>query len=173
MLCIPQTFSMAIDLDFLLDVDADNELQEHHLEPPLRPKMAMYEATALIAACVECDSEDIIEDLMEADTFFWPEPPLIPDQRLNLAELTEADCLLRFRFGASSIISISDMLGIPSVVITKHRYRVLGYEALAMILRRFSFPGRLYELTQEFGRSRTAICRIIIETSKTILALIL
>lgn len=161
-------FSMAIDLDALLGAPnsvVDSE-ENDNLEAPPRPMMTMYEAMALIAVCVECDCEDIIADLAEAGAFVWPEPPLIPDERLNLDAITESDCILRFRFTARSIISIADMLGLPAIIITKHRYRVLGYEALAMILRRFAFPGRLYELVQEFGRSATAICRILIETSK-------
>ncbi|ETV74137.1 hypothetical protein H257_11102 [Aphanomyces astaci] len=87
------------------------------------------------------------------------ERPLIPDIRFDL-NMRDADELLSYRFDVRGVVELTDLLGIPNVVITSARDRVVGVEALAILLRRLRYPITYYNMVASFGRSREQICRI-------------
>ncbi|ORY23454.1 hypothetical protein BCR33DRAFT_796463 [Rhizoclosmatium globosum] len=81
----------------------------------------------------------------------------IPDTRFNFKRLDSPTCKFLFRFDKKQIEDLVVELRLPDVVITKAGHKALALEALLILLRRMAYPGRLGDITQHFGRSRTAI----------------
>lgn len=167
---------MVVDLDRLGSdlleavqhgVDVDEEIREADISRNHRAVMTMEDGEALLAlSIIDPDTfGDLVDTLILEGAFEWPERPLIPEHRIDLGAMLPVDAEAMFRFTGDAIVLIAGCIGLPNVIVTKHRYRVTGVEALAMVLRRFTNAGRLFEMVKEFGRSDTAICRILIETS--------
>lgn len=132
-------------------------------------RITMDESLLLLALCStlpESSSNALLHALEQCGAFIWPERPLIPDQRLDLANISDGDAMVMFRFTSRAIVRLSDMLGLPHVLKTSNRDKAMAPEALAMVLRRLVVPGRLFEVAKVFGRSTSACSRIIIHTSK-------
>ncbi|KAH9103027.1 hypothetical protein AeMF1_020523 [Aphanomyces euteiches] len=87
------------------------------------------------------------------------ERPIIPDVRFDL-NMRDADSVMSFRFDVHGIVELSSLLGIPNVVITNSRDRILGVEALCILLKRLRYPTIFYDMMATFGRSRGQLCRI-------------
>jgi hypothetical protein len=88
------------------------------------------------------------------------ERPLVPEGRFCLAELSNADCTLKFRFDSSGLMELCALLGVPNVVVTATGDRCLGIDALCVLLNRMAYPRRYYDMMESFGRSRESMCRI-------------
>ena len=97
--------------------------------------------------------------LLEAALALPLERPLIPDVRFSL-EILDVDARLAYRFDVRGLKMLSLLLGIPLVVVTTDRDRVLGMEALCILLRRLRYPTTYYDMMGVFGRSREQLCRI-------------
>ncbi|ETV94966.1 hypothetical protein H310_11607 [Aphanomyces invadans] len=87
------------------------------------------------------------------------ERPLIPAIRFDI-NMRDADSILSFRFNVAGVLQLTSLLGVPNAVITSCRDRVIGVEALAIMLKRLRYPITYYDLLATFGRSREQICRI-------------
>ncbi|KAF0768048.1 hypothetical protein AaE_002817, partial [Aphanomyces astaci] len=97
--------------------------------------------------------------LLEYEVGIPVERPLIPEVRFDL-NIRDADALLSFRFDVAGVLELTSLLRVPNVVITEHRDRVLGVEAMCILLRRLRYPIIFYDMVAKFGRSREQLCRI-------------
>ncbi|OWZ06364.1 hypothetical protein PHMEG_00021393 [Phytophthora megakarya] len=84
---------------------------------------------------------------------------LVPD--ICFDTYTDANALEDFRFTCSKLRQMAGVINIPNVFITDAGDRFLGFEALAMLCYRLSYPGKLSRIRKQFGRSDPACCRII------------
>jgi hypothetical protein len=64
------------------------------------------------------------------------------------------------RFELQHIALLTVILGLPQVVITENRLRVIAIDALCIFLRRFAYPNRLFDCTHIFGRTMDELSRI-------------
>ncbi|RQM19825.1 hypothetical protein B5M09_013020 [Aphanomyces astaci] len=87
------------------------------------------------------------------------ERPLIPDVRFD-CNMRDVDAHMSFRFDVRGVLQLSSLLGVPNVVITPNRDRVVGVEAIAILLRRLRYPITYYDMLSMFGRCREQLCRI-------------
>ncbi|RHY88618.1 hypothetical protein DYB35_011573 [Aphanomyces astaci] len=87
------------------------------------------------------------------------ERPLIPDVRFDF-NMRDVDAHMSFRFDVRGVLQLSSLLGVPNVVITTNRDRVVGVETIAILLRRLRYPITYYDMLSMFGRSREQLCRI-------------
>ncbi|ETV90675.1 hypothetical protein H310_14569 [Aphanomyces invadans] len=90
------------------------------------------------------------------------ERPLIPDVRFDLNAMSDANALLEFRFDVAGVQQLGFLLGLPAVVITLSRNRVLRDEAMCILLSRMAFPTRLFDMSRTFGRSRSVLCDVFL-----------
>ncbi|ETV83408.1 hypothetical protein H257_04141 [Aphanomyces astaci] len=90
------------------------------------------------------------------------ERPLIPDVRFDLNAMSDANALLEFRFDVAGVQQLGFLLGLPAVVITTARNRVLRDEAICILLSRMAFPTRLFDMARTFGRSRPVLCDVFL-----------
>ncbi|KAF0703626.1 hypothetical protein AaE_015294 [Aphanomyces astaci] len=90
------------------------------------------------------------------------ERPLIPDVRFDLNAMSDANALLEFRFDVAGVQQLGFLLGLPAVVITTARNRVLRDEAICILLSRMAFPTRLFDMARTFGRSRPVLCDLFL-----------
>lgn len=88
-----------------------------------------------------------------------PERQIIP-QRANLHALNEFEARKLFRFTIHEIELLADAMRLPSTLITRERTRTNSTEGLAIMLRRLSYPNRLFDLVRIFGRSDSGLCNI-------------
>jgi nuclease HARBI1 len=86
--------------------------------------------------------------------------PIIPDCRIDLNSLSQADCRAMFRFDQDEMKRVVCLLPFPEVIITDKRDKVHLLEAYAVFCRRLSYPNRWVDLHKEFGRSTSALSRI-------------
>ncbi|GMF47621.1 unnamed protein product [Phytophthora fragariaefolia] len=82
----------------------------------------------------------------------------------------DSNCQKAFRFNGDGIRELSVLLRVPSVVITDHRDRVCGIEALCIMLNRLAFPRRYFDMIDRFGRSKSALSRIFMHMMDLIYA---
>ena len=66
-------------------------------------------------------------------------------------------CIRRFRFTKPQVLELVHRLGLPDVMRSPSQHSWTGLEGLLVVLRRLSYPGRLGELCEEFGRSKSAL----------------
>lgn len=103
--------------------------------------------------------EAIISDLnrRERRTDGRPRPPV--GLRLDFSNLPD-DSFNLFRFDVDHLDMLAQNLGLPEVLRTPHRDRVPRREALAIVLRRLSYPCTLREMRNLFGRGEGPISEI-------------
>lgn len=80
--------------------------------------------------------------------------------RLDISLLSNSECMKRFRFNHAGIRSLQEHLRIPEQYICVNRTTATGLEGLLVLLRRLTYPNRLCELVNEFGRSNTELSLI-------------
>ncbi|KAH9183905.1 hypothetical protein AeNC1_014118, partial [Aphanomyces euteiches] len=102
---------------------------------------------------------DMILMLLEYGVGIPMERPLIPEVQFDL-NMRDKDVEISFRFNVRGVVQLTYLLGIPNVVITSNRNRVLGVEAKCITLRRLRYPVTFYDMLSTFGRSRAQLCRI-------------
>ncbi|GMF30366.1 unnamed protein product [Phytophthora fragariaefolia] len=112
------------------------------------------ELLVLLAALNEADSWVVMQ---EACLFDGPEPPLIPDVRLDLDTYGYVNAVKEFRFDVHGICLLVRLCAMPDTVITEAGDRCLVEEALAVMLYRLSYPKRLHDMMDKFGRSTPAL----------------
>jgi hypothetical protein len=57
---------------------------------------------------------------------------------------------------------LKNAMGLPETIIVKERYRVTSLDSLCILLRRMAYPIRYATMSEEFGRSVSAICCIFL-----------
>ena len=77
--------------------------------------------------------------------------------RLVFEGIDQETCIRRFRFTKPQVLELVHRLGLPDVMRSPSRHSWTGLEGLLVVLRRLSYPGRLGELCEEFGRSKSAL----------------
>jgi hypothetical protein len=82
-----------------------------------------------------------------------PERPLVPRQRLDFSLFTPEKWRSYFRFARCDVPRLRQLLGIDNVFVTEDSHRMLGDEALLLLLRRMSSPQRHTDIEDEFGIS--------------------
>ena len=113
--------------------------------------------------------EDIDEELLllllnDTDTRESTYNPTWP--KLDIDDLTREQCIKNFRFDQEDIGFLVRKLGLPNRITLPSRNVVSGYEGLCMVLRRFSYPNRLFDLEKFFGRPLSTLSLVINETVK-------
>lgn len=86
-----------------------------------------------------------------------------PNNRIDLDTLPPRAARRLFRFTIRQVDQIAELLFLPEIIRTDQRDMVGRREALAIVLGRLAYPGRLYTLSLLFGRSESALSRIIFE----------
>lgn len=86
-------------------------------------------------------------------------PQEIP-MRLHASSLDDETCLRRFRFTRRQLNLLYDALKIPDSFTDVSRTRWSGMDGLLVLLRRLSYPNRLGDLVEEFGRSKPVLSLI-------------
>lgn len=79
----------------------------------------------------------------------------------ELDNYTENECKLYFRFGKNDIRTLAEALRLANHFHTDSNHRASGVEGLCILLRRLSYPNRLVDLEPFFGRSASALSKII------------
>lgn len=79
--------------------------------------------------------------------------------RLDIMNLSDADATHRFRFSVPELARIANAMRLPTII-KANNAAFSAVEALAIMLRRLSFPCRLRDLSVEFGRDVTTIGRL-------------
>ncbi|CAE6415982.1 unnamed protein product, partial [Rhizoctonia solani] len=75
--------------------------------------------------------------------------------RVKLSEVSDNWCRLTTRISTKlDLMRVRIKLGIPDVFRTSRRDRFDGDEALAILLSRISYPGRLFDLSEKWGRNK-------------------
>jgi hypothetical protein len=85
---------------------------------------------------------------------------IVPDCRIDLNSMSQADCRASFRFDQDEMKQIVCKFPFPEVIITDKRDRVHLLEAFAIFGRRLAYPNRWCDLRKEFGQSTSALSRI-------------
>ena len=77
--------------------------------------------------------------------------------RVCLDDLTEEQVVSRFRFTKTQLEKLFVVLRFPDKMHGSCRVAWSGMEGLLVLLRRLSYPNKLRELAEEFGRSKAAL----------------
>jgi hypothetical protein len=93
----------------------------------------------------------------------------IPNQRLDLATMTEFDCRRDFRMSADELPALTLALGLGGHFKNAARDSFFGFEGVCLVLRRLVFPSRWSDLSKQFGRGQAQLCRIFWSTARFIL----
>jgi hypothetical protein len=88
----------------------------------------------------------------------------LPSLRLKILSLSDDESKFYFRFTPSDLIRLCSCLKIPDIITTPHGTREEGLTALAMTLRRLSYPCRWRDLELLFWRSGPTIADIVTHT---------
>ncbi|KAH9109808.1 hypothetical protein LEN26_013933, partial [Aphanomyces euteiches] len=102
---------------------------------------------------------NVIIDLFEYSLGLSAERSLIPDIRFKL-DMRDIDAEKSFRFKVNGVLQLTSLVGVPNVIITETRDRVVGVEAMCIVLRRLRYPTTYYDMVAVFGRSREQLCRV-------------
>lgn len=93
--------------------------------------------------------------------FIMPKTVIEMSLCLKLHEINTFDFRQYFRFSREEVRKIISCLRLPDVIVTPHhKDRVQSFEAVCIVLRRLSYPNRLFDLQNQFGRHESALCRI-------------
>lgn len=84
--------------------------------------------------------------------------------RLCLDDLDEETCVSRFRFSMRQLKHLCVVLRFPHKMTSRSRVSWTGLEGTLVLFRRLSYPNKLREMTEEFGRSKAALSLIFNET---------
>lgn len=111
------------------------------------------------------DDGDIDEDelllllvALEADSAIAALPLLqYIGPRLCLDKLDDETCLRRFRLRRVEVYRLQEALHMPQQFSSPCRSHWSGTEGLLVLLRRLSYPARLGDLCEEFGRSKPGL----------------
>ena len=79
----------------------------------------------------------------------------------SLDKFGEPETLANFRFSKAEIHQLVAAFRLPTVIRTNNKLKVSGVEALCILLRRLSYPGRLEDLIPMFGRTESQLSRIV------------
>ena len=99
---------------------------------------------------------------LSSSGLFFTEPRATPTRvpRIDLARLTDDDCLLRFRFTLPEIERISAAMRLPPHL-TVNKVTFTRAFGIAMLLRKLVWPARNVDLATEFGLDYSTTGRII------------
>ncbi|EGZ07387.1 hypothetical protein PHYSODRAFT_319267 [Phytophthora sojae] len=103
----------------------------------------------------------LLAALNEAESWLRP---LIPDVRLDLGAYGYANAVKDFRFDVHGIRLLVRLCAMPDTVFTEAGDRCVAEEARAVMLYRLSYPRRLHDMRDKFGRSTPALSRIFLWT---------
>ena len=85
----------------------------------------------------------------------------LPGFTFNLNNMSDKDCIDRFRFDHFGIQQLCLLLRIPEVIIVPgHRDRVCHVEAVCLMLDRMAYPRKWNDLSQRYNRHKSALSRI-------------
>ncbi|CAN7943582.1 unnamed protein product [Ixodes hexagonus] len=79
---------------------------------------------------------------------------------MDLAQMDSAVFKQQFRFNKEDLPALTSALRVPEVVTTAQRIAVPGQEALCILLRRLSYPNRLCDLEEMFGRHSSTLSSV-------------
>ena len=111
----------------------------------------------------DIDDEELLLLLLALEEDMLQPSHVLPP-RLCLRSLDDHTCKLRFRFSSAEIMELCHALRIPEKMVGPSRVSWTGLEGLLVVLRRLSYPCRLGELSDEFGRSLPDLSRIFNST---------
>ncbi len=85
----------------------------------------------------------------------------ISTRRFRLDSYNEVEFLSDFRFTKDDFKALCTGLGLNAVMLKHRRTRFSGEEGLAMLLYRLSYPRRLKDFCQNFGRCQAAASSVL------------
>ena len=116
----------------------------------------------LVMECEDSDLEDVLLLAYQDRGAELAEAAFRRSQRdFNFEELPEHDFKKRFRFHKKDIPELCEALGIPDEINSPNRLSWSGIEGLCILLRRLSYPGRMYDLEEMFCRGESSITVIV------------
>ena len=77
--------------------------------------------------------------------------------------MDEETCVSGFRFSKSQLKHLNVVLRFPNKMTGHNRVAWTGLEGMLVMLRRLSYPNKLREMTEEFGRAKAALSLIFNE----------
>jgi hypothetical protein len=153
----------------------------HWLSPQQRPRglnaAETLRAQWLLRAAIIMEDEDEADDVdilwaylgvrFFSSVFSPPKTLLYP--RRNFDHFDDLSCYEKFRFKKPDLPRILVALHIPATITTASRCRFSDQEALMILLHRLSYPGRLEQLEDTYGRPRSHLSEVINTLSKFLL----
>ncbi|KAE9340037.1 hypothetical protein PR003_g10711 [Phytophthora rubi] len=130
--------------------------------PSCGMQITQEEALEVLLIVLAFNQEDAWIARQEAGLFDYPERSLIPDVRFDLSTYGDANATKDFRFDVNGVKLLANLLALPATVITDEGDRCGHEEALAIMLHRLSYPRRLHDMMNKFGRSTSALSRIFL-----------
>lgn len=103
-----------------------------------------------------------LQELLSSRVVEWNAPTLSDFKNLNVFSDIEFKQL--FRFEKKDVLRLHFALGLEDVDITGARYAPRGLEALLILLRRLSYPGRLCDMARMFNKSESNLSIIFNST---------
>lgn len=100
------------------------------------------------------DDELLLMDLLpeQQETTYDPTWPL-----LDIENLTDTQCKAYFRFEKADLHRLVVALQLPPQIVLPNRCTMSGLYGLTVFLRRLTYPNRLLDLEQFFGRPKTTL----------------
>ena len=74
--------------------------------------------------------------------------------------MNDNECKAEFRFLRVDIYTLNDIMNIPEIFTCYNDVKVTGTEALCILLKRYSYPNRYFDLIPTFGRPVPKLCLI-------------
>lgn len=113
---------------------------------------------------ISYDSDIISDDkfclLYDNFTSKNPDFPYDSYDRFDLQNIDESECISEFRTRKEDITMLAVALRLPANIHCPNRTICERTEALCMLLRRFAYPCRYYDMINRFGRPVPELCLI-------------
>lgn len=125
-----------------------------------RHKRSKCRLLPFILAANKQNLDDIEELLLlgmledEADVDLNPRPVR---PRFMLQSISRDEVISSFRFTKDDLYKLTDVLRMPDFIVCSNRTKAPAIEALCIVLRRFSYPNRLGDLSTFFKRSKAEL----------------
>ena len=84
---------------------------------------------------------------------------LVIKNEMTINFYSDQECRAKLRFRKPDIMKMIDLLGMPHYLHSVQRHCFSKVFSFILLLSRMAYPGRLYDLEQEFGREHTALSR--------------
>ena len=108
------------------------------------------------------DKIDLTEYCILTDYYKSSSPDMLQNtyNKFDLDNLSDDECCVNFRFVKKHIYQLQEALEIPEEFVCYNNVTIDGLEALCIILKRYAYPCRYYDLVPIFARPVPQLCII-------------